>query len=1061
MEEIAENAEKPDEEAADDSAETSSDEEKAQGTEETETVPEEADLNVEDEAADDSAETSSDEEKAQGTEETETVPEEEADLNAEDEAADEISEEREETDEPAAEEASSDEPSLTFIDDIDAEESASGEASDGEAAAEETETENESAAEETETELYFDADEEIAEKEEKEESSGEEANDVESTKSELDKSLGGGLSNEKYDELFAKYLGGENKSGNSDFESLHELIIDRQGEEGSKSIPNDDTSESIKDAETFINEQPQTDEPEIEADADDEYFRMMKTEKITVKAETKEESDLEKEIKDAEIYVEENYKNNETSEKEEKIKNVDAFSTNPSIKKEKKSLFSSLFRKKSGELDEDMKFDDDYIDKLGSTDELIAYERASSTSIENGVIKKMEILDEGNEGKIITAEVDKPEVAETVQTEEKPSSDTAMMMMAFGYEPSKDDGGNKSDKGYDEYSFASTSELETTEELSDTAMLGTDTVQTNNTVTEMLDRPLFEYTDAEENKEIFGTFRKKHMSIRLRMFACAFIAAVLLVWEFILPIPALGVSIDSTVLIAVDWMLTVACALIVCDRLVIAVKNLFKGKFDADTTILFALLLSLATSITALVSYITFSYWGDIRLYNFSFAVFAFFDLLSASYLLNRDIYAFKVISSKKTKRVIARVGADERSREDVAFGEYLSSDSDVCKIKNAEFISDFFSNKDDTPKNRKPLKIFLPVVLGISVAALIVSLVAFKNDAYTSVTNAYITFMLCAPVSAFISFAYPAYLGSLRSYSHGAAILSEATPEKYEKTSVITFSDEDAFPAEKIRMKSVKVLDNNSIEKVIYYAASVYSKIGGPLATVFGAAALENATSDSVEIKELSDSGIDALVDGKHVVVGQPEYMENQCFETIKEDSDDEYGGKTNKRILYLACDEVIIAKFYIQYNTSPDFIYIVKHLHEDGICVAINTIDPCIDGDLLYKNRLDPEQYAIKVIKGSTEEENDNVVSARDGGIVTTGSLKGMIKTLLLCDRLVSITKTNFAMKLVASVIGAVIAGLLIATGNSIGWLTVYPALYQLFWFVPMFIVSKVYVK
>ena len=375
--------------------------------------------------------------------------------------------------------------------------------------------------------------------------------------------------------------------------------------------------------------------------------------------------------------------------------------------------------------------------------------------------------------------------------------------------------------------------------------------------------------------------------------------------------------------------------------------------------------------------------------------------------------------------------------------------------------FADFFSNKDDTPKNRNPLKIFLPIVVVVAVIALVVSLVAFKNDAYTSMTNAYIAFLLCAPMSAFISFAYPAYLGSLRSYSHGAAILSEATPEKYEKTSVVTFSDEDAFPADKIRMKSVKVLDNNSIEKVIYYAASVFSKIGGPLATVFGAAAFEKATSDSVEIKELSDLGIDAIVDGKHVVVGQPEYMENQCFETVKEDVDDEYGGKTNKRILYLACDEVIIAKFYIQYNTSPDFIYIVKHLHEDGICVAISTIDPCIDSDLLYKNRLDPDQYAIKVIKGSAPDGDEDVVSARDGGIASTGTLKGMIKTLLLCDKLVSISRTNFAMKLVASVIGAVVAGLLIATGNAIGWLTIYPALYQLFWLIPTFIVSKVYVK
>ncbi|MBQ9511153.1 MAG: hypothetical protein IJR55_05625, partial [Clostridia bacterium] len=188
---------------------------------------------------------------------------------------------------------------------------------------------------------------------------------VTDSKTELDKSLGG-LSEEKYDELFEKYLGGDNKSGGSDFESLHEFIIDRQGEEGSKSLPSDDTSESIRDAESFVAEQPQAAEPETDEENDDEYFRMMKTEKVTIKQDTAEESELEKDIKDAETYVEENYSDNNDNKPEKNPKNIDAFSTNPAIKrgKEKKSLFSSLFRKKEVEEDK-TKLEDDYVDNLG------------------------------------------------------------------------------------------------------------------------------------------------------------------------------------------------------------------------------------------------------------------------------------------------------------------------------------------------------------------------------------------------------------------------------------------------------------------------------------------------------------------------------------------------------------------------------------------------------------------------------------------------------------------------------------------------------------------------
>ena len=150
-----------------------------------------------------------------------------------------------------------------------------------------------------------------------------------------------------------------------------------------------------------------------------------------------------------------------------------------------------------------------------------------------------------------------------------------------------------------------------------------------------------------------------------------------------------------------------------------------------------------------------------------------------------------------------------------------------------------------------------------------------------------------------------------------------------------------------------------------------------------------------------------------------------------------------------------------YIQYNTSPDFIYIVKHLYESGICVAISTIDPCIDDDILYKNRLDPERYAIKIIKGSEPEGTLERVSAFDCGIASTGALKGMAKTLMLCDRLSNLVRTNLAMKVVSAVIGAVIVGLVIGAGAMSGFVSIIPAIYQLFWMIPMYLVSKVYIR
>lgn len=901
-------------------------------------------------------------------------------------------------------------------------------------------------------------------------------------KAALEDTLGGELTDEKYSELYEKYLGVKKpESGAAGYETLHGRILDLQKESGVEPVKEPDVGESIKDAETFVSEQ----DPEAADDAhngeDDEYWAMMKTETVKITppkaSDNTVTSELKKNIADAENFVEENYSGKDEAEEEEApVRNVDNYSTNPGIskKKEKKPFFIKKDKKikagrdtmsdtlpdggkPAGEEEPEIEYDEAFIDRLGSTEELLAFEPPLPGSVNEDDAQQTS-TSPIPEPTVNTAEVKKADAKKT--TEEKPDpSDTAMMMMAFGYEPKKDEPVHEVKPEYDEYSFADTDELSTTANLGDTSMLETDTVQTNKAVTEMLDRPLFEYTDSDKNKEVFEGFKRKFNSLRLRLFATALVAAGLLIIEFLLPLFGVGFD-DVGITVTIDWVLTFACAMLVCDRLVFAVRRLGKFRFDADTVTLLMFVFSLVTSVITLCS-VTFS---EVRMYNFTFAICAFFNLLSASLLLSRDVYAFKVISSQKTKRVIARSAQPERSREDIAFGEYLNDASDICKVKKTNFVSDFFANREEIPANRKPLAIFIPIVFVVAVAAFFVSMFVLEEDAYQSITNAYLTFMMCAPISVFLSYSYPAHIGAMRAYAHNAAMLSEATPEKYVNTAVITFSDEDAFPADRIKMKSVKVLDNNSIEKVIYYASSIFSKIGGPLAAVFKAATLDSVNSDKVEIKELSDQGIDAFVDGKHVVVGQPDYMENQCFETIKEDTDDEYGGKSNKRILYLACDEVVIAKFYIQYNTSPDFIYIVKHLYEDGICVAINTIDPCIDDNLLYKNRLDPEQYAIKVIKGNIPQETYDSISAHECGIASTGTLKGTVKTLLLCDKLMSVSKTNLAMKIVSSIIGAAVIGLLIAAGVISGgsvWTVLLPAAYQLFWLIPMFLVSKVYVR
>jgi hypothetical protein len=154
------------------------------------------------------------------------------------------------------------------------------------------------------------------------------------------------------------------------------------------------------------------------------------------------------------------------------------------------------------------------------------------------------------------------------------------------------------------------------------------------------------------------------------------------------------------------------------------------------------------------------------------------------------------------------------------------------------------------------------------------------------------------------------------------------------------------------------------------------------------------------------------------------------------------------------------VIAKFYIQYAVSNDFVQIARSLSESGVSVSIRTADPCLDDGVLYDNKLDLRRYSVKVTKGCMPEETPKTVSAKRAGVVSLGTQKDLVRAVLLCRKLESVKRTNLILKLVSCVLGIAVMSLVVFTGKAPEMLSVYPALYQLFWLLPIYFVSRVYI-
>ena len=566
----------------------------------------------------------------------------------------------------------------------------------------------------------------------------------------------------------------------------------------------------------------------------------------------------------------------------------------------------------------------------------------------------------------------------------------------------------------------------------------------------------YEYTSPMQNEKIESDMKSSFKKVKLRLVFSVLLAIALFLIENIAPIKALFPS--RFAYITVDWVLAFVCMFLIVDRLGNAFKSFFSRTPEVDCITVLAFIFSIAATAVALIFESTETV---ITLYNFPLAVCVFLNLLFVYYRLRRDIYSFAVLSSSGDKRAVVLENSEEEALSEAEQSITPESTEPVKfgSIKRVNFIDGYFRHGAEVPNAQRSLKIFIPFCLAVSVAFFCCSLWLMGYTVPESLGVAYATFMICAPGSVFLDYCYPLYLAARRAKNYNSAILCDKTPDVYRDFSMVVFRDTEAIPSGKAKVKSIRLYGDKKIDNAIYYASSIYSAVGGPLAEVFRNAALNSVSSENVQIREISDEGACAMVDGKHIVIGRPSYMEEQCFETMYEAGDDEYDGKTNKRIIYLACDQFIIAKFYIQYSVGADFLNITDRLFAAGLGISVRTADPCLDDGIFYENKIDPEQHAIRISRSCPEGKEEKSIPASRAGIVSVGDVKDLIKALLLCRRLENVRRTKLLLNVVSSVFAVAVMALVLFTGNAVGMHSVYPALYQLFWILPTYFVSKVY--
>ncbi|MDD4124819.1 MAG: hypothetical protein PHW77_03730 [Eubacteriales bacterium] len=417
-----------------------------------------------------------------------------------------------------------------------------------------------------------------------------------------------------------------------------------------------------------------------------------------------------------------------------------------------------------------------------------------------------------------------------------------------------------------------------------------------------------------------------------------------------------------------------------------------------------------------------------------------------------KDYHCFKVVASTRNKYVAEKLTGNTKEAEE--FYKYLFDESEIYTTRKTEFVEGFFRRLHTRPESESINGFIISFVF--IVAGVLFGLTMYRGstiyEAFTMFTQ---TLAFSLPFSSFLIIALPVIAANRIGRKNGSAFIGNAVGEEYADASVISFSDTEVYPANLVKITSIKVYGENRIDKIIGDLARVFSFAGGPLKTVTaGMIAGDIPAPVNPKLIESASDGICVVIDGREMFLGKRNYLRRYRFEAPYDDSDAAFE-KKNGSIMYVTLNDSLTAKVYVKYTLNPQFNSLLKDLYKAGMCVGIKTTDPNITTSLIEQS-VKYKKTPISILKAGDIADIESENEKTDSGIVVNASLHTFLKMFIVCDKIRHVTKANGIINLLSLTIAVFVVYFLAFTGQLLGLPSWYPVLFQFIWLVPVSLVS-----
>lgn len=536
----------------------------------------------------------------------------------------------------------------------------------------------------------------------------------------------------------------------------------------------------------------------------------------------------------------------------------------------------------------------------------------------------------------------------------------------------------------------------------------------------------YEYTDRLQRKEISGMYKFARRSIKNRLiFASIFALFVFLIENIQIFVKnPTGILANPYALVISNILFFTCCVAFAHEQIYHGIRSIFSKDYIPESVAVVSSVCAIIHSLTTLL-FVILGTETQPKLFNFPVAFIVVCTILHSYINVVREKYGFSVVSAKDSKFLLERVERSDAEAETETFsgtgGEFLG---EIARVKKAGFIKNYFANTNSTPNIHAYLGIYYTLALLIPAVLAVVSLFVVEDPDFIQTVNFWyegVLFMI--PAGILFTYSVPFLIGNKRLFRDDVAIIGENSVTDFSTIDVVSVNDTTAFPPYNVKLTNLQVYPGYKTEKILYYAASGFALVGGPLADVFDAST-KDAFQKSRKTKFVCSgrSFLCVKVDNETIIFADKYGMSAQGIDVGAEKEEDD-----DISIMYMACNGTLCSKMYLKYKIDEEFVDIALFLNKCNVGIGIRTFDPNINNEMI-RAQAQYKKSDIKIIRLTSEDETPTVSAKSEGKIVSKGLSKSLLKAIPVCKRIVTTRKVTRAFKIISSILGGVLIGLAI---------------------------------